>query len=228
VTIHETIARSTAMFGAGTHLPYDHALRDPTRTLYLHEYQSTDSEPMVLNVHKFRAPADLVDAATVSSVDGPILDVGCGPGRLVRAAIVSGRLAFGIDLSIAAVELANDQGLPVLHRSVFQSLPGEGTWGAALLIDGNIGIGGDPVALLRRCLSLIRPNGRVIVETHPDESRDRVFDGIIIDDLDRSSLPFPWAEVGMVALIDYAAAAGLRCERAWSSAGRSFVELARA
>ncbi|MDP9442781.1 MAG: hypothetical protein M3P34_11540, partial [Actinomycetota bacterium] len=48
--------------------------------------------------------------------------------------------------------------------SVFGALPGEGRWATALLIDGNIGIGGDPVALLRRVAELLRPAGVVLVE----------------------------------------------------------------
>ena len=31
----------------------------------------------------------------------------------------------------------------VLHRSVFDRLPGTGRWGTVLLLDGNLGIGGD-------------------------------------------------------------------------------------
>jgi hypothetical protein len=33
-----------------------------------------------------------------------------------------------------------------------------------LLADGNVGIGGDPVVLLRRCRTLAQPDGRVLVE----------------------------------------------------------------
>ena len=33
---------------------------------------------------------------------------------------------------------------------MFEPLPGEGRWGTVLLLDGNVGIGGDPVALLER------------------------------------------------------------------------------
>ncbi len=160
---------------------------------------------------------------------GPVLDIGCGPGRFVHAAIMAGHMTLGIDISSTAVRIAQDHGLPVLCRSVFQDLPGEGTWGSALLIDGNIGIGGDPTALLVRCADLVRADdGRVLVETHPESDRDRIFAGTLVDDLQGESLPFPWAEVGAVALRGYASDAGLALSREWASHGRSFAEYARA
>ncbi|MEO6117356.1 MAG: SAM-dependent methyltransferase, partial [Pseudolysinimonas sp.] len=120
------------------------------------------------------------------------------------------------------------QGLPVLRRSVFHDLPAEGTWGTALLIDGNIGIGGDPESLLARCAQLVRSDGgRVLVETHPDPSRDRAFDGIVVDDLRRESMPFPWAEVGAIPLRDHAHRAGWRLVREWMTHERAFAEYAR-
>ena len=42
------------------------------------------------------------------------------------------------------------RGAPALCRSVFDPLPAEGRWAAVLALDGNIGIGGDPVAFLDR------------------------------------------------------------------------------
>jgi SAM-dependent methyltransferase len=222
-----------AAFGLGLARPYERALRDPSRTLHLHEYGGEHSvgglpAPVRLDVDRYRSAADEVDARTVREVHGPLLDVGCGPGRLVKAAILAGRLALGIDISAEAVRIAQNQGLPVLCRSVFQDLPGEGTWGAALLIDGNIGIGGDPTSLLARCSELLRPGGRVLVETHDDPHHDHVFEGVLVDDLARSSLPFPWAEVGAVSLRRYANDAGLTAVREWEHAGRIFAEYARA
>ena len=46
-----------------------------------------------------------------------------------------------------------------------------------LLADGNIGIGGDPVALLTRCRDLIAPAGRVLVELDPPGHRVAVATG---------------------------------------------------
>ena len=40
-------------------------------------------------------------------------------------------------------------------------------WRTILLLDGNIGIGGAPVALLRRAGELLAPDGRIVVETDP-------------------------------------------------------------
>ena len=61
--------------------------------------------------------------------------------------------------------LARDKGAPVLERSVFDRIPGVGRWATALLLDGNLGIGADPIALLARVFTLLRPGGEVLVET---------------------------------------------------------------
>ena len=61
----------------------------------------------------------------------------------------------------------------MLQRSVFDRLPGERRWGTVLLLDGNIGIGGDPVRLLRRCADLVRPRGQVLAEVGRDLATDR-------------------------------------------------------
>jgi SAM-dependent methyltransferase len=220
--------QDAATFGSGAREPYRRALRDAERTLYLREAGAdTSSGAVKLETERFLSSADAGDAEAVSDAVGPVLDIGCGPGRMVHAAIVAGHLTLGIDISPTAVGLAQEHGLPVLCRSVFQPLPAEGEWGTALLIDGNIGIGGHPTSLLARCVELVRPGGRVVVETHADPHRDRVFEGVVVDDLDRESLPFPWAEVGAIALRRHAAAAGLELVRERISHGRAFAEYSR-
>ncbi|NQX13561.1 class I SAM-dependent methyltransferase [Microbacteriaceae bacterium VKM Ac-2855] len=206
-------------FGAA----YESALRDPGRILHLIEQHSDPNERVRMATERFRGSADDIDRDVIRSVTGPLLDIGCGPGRMVRAGILAGEMSLGIDISRAAVEIATTAGLPVLLRSVFQDLPGEGTWGAALLIDGNIGIGGDPRHLLERCHDLVRPGGRLIVEAHPDARRDRIFDAILIDDEARTGSPFPWAEIGVIPLRRCAVESGWNLHREWRRAGRSFA-----
>ncbi len=53
-------------------------------------------------------------------------------------------------------------------------MPGAGRWRTVLLADGNIGIGGDPAALLRRVLALLGPGGRVLAEVDPPGTGARV------------------------------------------------------
>lgn len=222
-------AADAPAFGAGAFEPYGRALLDRDRTLYLHRYHpDVDPSPSRgtrIDVDRFRAAADATDGEVLRVVSGPVLDVGCGPGRMVRAAAVRGHTALGIDVSASAVRIARRQGLPVLRRSVFERIPGTGRWGTAILMDGNIGIGGDPRVLLRRCAALIRPDGgRIVIETHGDPLCDRSFQSLVVDDLGRHSLPFAWAEVGTVALRQHAEAAGLVRDREWAVPGRSFAE----
>ena len=48
--------------------------------------------------------ADRDDLAALGAAEGPVLDVGCGPGRMVRAAAERSSAAMGIDVSPAAGE----------------------------------------------------------------------------------------------------------------------------
>ena len=47
-------------------------------------------------------------------------------------------------------------GRPALRRDVFEPLPGTGRWQTVLLADGNVGLGGDPLRVLRRAAELLR------------------------------------------------------------------------
>lgn len=212
-------------FDAGGGSPYATALRSGGGALRMIDHDGAQDAPVELA--RFLAAADDADRSVLDRSVGAILDVGCGPGRMVRAAIVAGHLSLGVDVSDAAVAHAHAQGLPVLQRSVFDTIPREGEWGTALLLDGNIGIGGDPSALLTRCAQLVQRGGFVVVEAHSDPHRDRGFRATLIDHQDRSSLPFPWYEIGLNGLRRCTAAAGLRVIENWSHAERTFVLLRR-
>jgi SAM-dependent methyltransferase len=99
--------------------------------------------------------AGAVDERVLDRAVGPVLDVGCGPGRHVSSLARRGVLALGVDVSPVAVRLARARGAKAIERSIFARLPGAGTWGSALVLDGNIGIGGRPDALLRRVADLL-------------------------------------------------------------------------
>jgi hypothetical protein len=96
-----------------------------------------------------------------------------------------------------------------LLRDVFGPVPGEGRWATALLADGNIGIGGDPVALLERLRELIAPTGRIVAEVAPHGVGVRTRH-VRLRSAAGVSEPFPWTVVGADAVGAVAEAAGLR------------------
>jgi hypothetical protein len=112
----------------------------------------------------------------------------------------------------------------VLHTDLFESLPGRGRWRHALLADGNIGIGGDPVRLLRRVAKLLHPLGNVLVEVGPTGiglRRERLHfevDGAL-------SAAFPWARVGLDAIDAVAQRSGLKLRTLHQLDGRWVAEL---
>jgi len=216
-------------FGSGGGEPYARALRDSGEVLFL-SLASSDGgdDDEVIDISRWSADADAVDASLLADASGPVLDIGCGPGRMVRAAMDAGLSAMGIDVSPTVVEMAAGLGLPVLRRSVFEGLPREGGWGTLLLLDGNIGIGGDAAALLARCGELLDDDGSLVVETHVDPTRDRTFECTVEDAHGRASDPFPWAQVGRDAVARLAAAAGLAPAQSWVTGGRAFSRLVRA
>ncbi|MFG2292376.1 class I SAM-dependent methyltransferase [Streptomyces sp. NPDC048603] len=213
--------RSAAPSPAWCADPYALALRTGRGPLFLHR---TDGWLLPLDVHRWCAGTDAADESVLARCRGAVLDIGCGPGRLVAALAERGGRALGIDVTPAAVTQTVRRGGTALCRSVFDPLPGERRWDTALLMDGNIGIGGDPTALLERIAGLLAPGGRLLAEAAPVEVDERC--EVRLDD-GRGPLgtPFPWARVGRRALLRHAGATGWRTARSWTVAGRHFAEL---
>ena len=163
------------------------------------------------------------DLELLAGCEPPVLDLGCGPGRIVAALAERGIPALGVDLSGVAVGLARRRGGSVLRRDLDDPLPGEGRWGTVLLLDGNVGIGDDPSALLSRCRSLVRPGGRVVVEV---AAGDPWLDSSTELEVAGMSLPVPWALVGAAACVQYAVVAGLLPTGVREYARRAVVSLA--
>ena len=183
-------------------------------------------ERIVLAVDRWRMDADDVEHALLAGVPDPVLDVGCGPGRIVAALAAVGRLALGVDPSPAAIDEAGRRRVPALRRSVFDPLPGERRWGTVLLLDGNVGIGGDPVTLLTRAAGLVRPGGLVVAEVEPPGAASRALT-VRVESAGGAGPWFPWARVSADGFGDLAARAGLRAEDAREAAGRWFVRAVR-
>ena len=202
-------------------LPYEQALSTgaPLRLC------SEDGRSIPLDIQRWMRPADAVDRDAVAHALSPALDIGCGPGRIVEALSAAGRMSLGIDIAGAAVRLARARGINALRRDVFGRLPREGEWGSAVLLDGNIGIGGDPRALLSRSAMLLVRDGVIVVEADDNATVDERVMVRFANCGDPIGPSFAWAKVGLAALTGYATAAGLRLLDAWRTDGRTFALL---
>ncbi|MFC0114590.1 methyltransferase domain-containing protein [Kibdelosporangium aridum] len=177
-------------------------------------------ERITLPVDRWRA-TEPSDEMLLAHCSGPTLDIGCGPGRLTSALSVRGIPVLGIDVSAVAVRLTLARGAVALRGDVFDPLPGEGRWHSALLADGNVGIGGDPVRLLRRVRGLVARNGRVLVELDPPGTGLRNH-SVRVNGL---GTWFPWAWVGADAVDEIALQAGFRSRWVAEGGNRWFTEL---
>jgi SAM-dependent methyltransferase len=177
-------------------------------------------------IGRWVGPIGAVDQRALARVRGPVLDIGCGPGRHVRALARRGVLALGVDVSPAAVTLARRRGALVLQASVFEHLPGAGRWQAALLLDGNIGIGARPAQLLGRVAALLAPDGQVLVELAPPGC-GVVIHRLRLEHAHARSAWFEWATVAVEAIGEPAAAARLVMAESWCDGGRWFARLER-
>jgi hypothetical protein len=94
-----------------------------------------------------------------------------------------------------------------------------------LLMDGNIGIGGDPRALLARCAELMAADGVLVVEVDADPELHECAIFTAIGDEGHESGAFPWARLGSAALARIAVECGLVLGDAWAAGERRFVVL---
>ena len=177
-----------------------------------------------VDLDRWTRPADHVDEMVIARCEAPVLDIGCGPGRMVAALQRSGRAALGIDISAVAVAVGRRAGGQVLRRDLALPLAGEGRWGTTLLLDGNVGIGGDVPRLLRRCRQIVGGGGLIICETDTDPERDEAYE-VVLSRPGRQSAPLPWAAIGARPLQQVAAALDLIVTEVWDADHRSFVAL---
>ena len=176
-----------------------------------------------LPVERWVGSVDAADAAVLERAAPPVLDIGCGPGRHLAALRGEG---LGVDLSPVAVRIARGRGVHAVLGSVFDDVPRAGTWDTALLLDGNLGIGGAPAMLLHRARELLAPGGAVLAELEPPgaataTTRIRLEAPGIVSEW------FAWASVGVDGIEPIAAGAGFTLAEILEADGRWFARLRR-
>ena len=179
-----------------------------------------------LPVHVWTSEETPGDAGLLGRCRGPVLDVGCGPGRLAAGLLARGVPSLGVDIAPFAVALARARGATALIRSVYDRLPGEGRWETVLLADGNVGIGGDPHRLLSRIRELLAPAGALLVELGRPGSSSGPRRLRLQDDLGTSE-EFAWSCLAVEDIASVATASGLEPAETWEEAGRWFAAVRR-
>lgn len=165
------------------------------------------------------------DLRILASCRGATIDLGCGPGRFTAALAHGGEDVLGVDVSQTAVELTRARGGVAIREDLFMPLPGNGRWPRVLLADGNIGIGGDPVRLMRRVRDLLAPDGVAIVEM--DGPGFGIRREVLRCETDSAAGDwFPWARVSVSAATELAATVGLRVTDVIEVGRRTIVAMA--
>lgn len=188
------------------------------------EVEDAEGNRAPLPVATWNARPSGADKGLLDRCRGATLDIGCGPGRFVAALSEQGVPALGIDVTPSAVTRTRARGALALQRDVFGPLPGDGRWQTALLADGNIGIGGDPLRLLRRVSALLDPDGHALVElSGPGPGRGTF--AVRLRTGQAYGPWFRWAEVGADDLDDLAGRAALPVTDRWEEDDRWFARL---
>ena len=176
------------------------------------------------NCQRWLGEAAAEDERLLDQAVGPVLDIGCGPGRHVLALARRGVDCLGIDVTPSAVDLARSRGAAVVEASIFHAVPRTGIWATGLLLDGNIGIGGDPVALLIRVASVLRPRARILLELGSPGTSGGSEVARVEHDTFRGPW-FGWTIVEAAGIEMITAEAGLKLDRLWSAGGRWFARI---
>jgi glycosyltransferase A (GT-A) superfamily protein (DUF2064 family)/SAM-dependent methyltransferase len=183
-------------------------------------------EPVLpLETMRWSARADDIDQLVVSRCRGPVLDLGCGPGRMVQALSEAGVPALGVDISAMAVRGARSRGALAIQASLAERLPAEGRWETVLLMDGNVGIDGDVGALLQRCRDLLVPGGAVIVEVDPRPAWHQTGRVRLTVDDSGCSAELTWTRTGAAAVRRLAGPLDLLVVEEWTAGSRAFLSL---
>ncbi|MGK0275903.1 MAG: SAM-dependent methyltransferase [Ilumatobacter sp.] len=178
-----------------------------------------------LDIQRFRDAPSRSERSFLKRLSGPILDIGCGPGRAAAYLRQRDVPALGLDANAGLVALARSNGALCVHQNAFEPVPFEGRWQQVLLLDGNIGIGGDPAKLLERLRRILIPGGRALIEVERNGTCRQM---IVREHVSgRIGEPFAWATLTMSGLDELIAGHGWRCEYVHEIDDRLIVELER-
>lgn len=156
------------------------------KTVYLGKYNESYDDDLYAYYQKYqgRKKEELYNPLTresyikvlrlLSSHGGgvSILDVGCGNGDFVDAALDGGYKAEGIELAQPAVDIARGYGLPVTKLDFFSSEIQESSRDVVTMFEVIEHLP-DPVAFLRRAEVVVKPGGLIYITTPNFNSLDR-------------------------------------------------------
>jgi SAM-dependent methyltransferase len=216
----DLLGAAMADFAAGRPLPlWLRVAPEPRRA---QGRRRQDGRRLAHGLAAYFAPVAAGERALLDLVDGPVLDVGCGPARHARLLQAAGLTAIGLDRSPLALGVARSLGLRhCLHGdAVAGHLPAVRS---ALLLDGNLGLAGTPAGALRllgRLATACGPGGRLLVGGRaPRHGRLRPL--IVRDEYRGQAGPWGrWLQASLPAVVDLAAAAGWRLDQAQVAGGR--------
>lgn len=195
----------------------------PSHTAIL---RAEDGSVLVAPASRWFDDAEPAELRALARVVGPALDIGCGPGRHVAALIERGVPALGIDITAQALRHARARSVPVLERCVFGMVPGTGRWRTALLLDGNLGIGGDPVRLLQRVRELVATDGLALVEVEaPGAGLEPC--RVRFEIAGVAGPWFDWIAIDTLGIDDVCASADLWVHECWCDDDRWFAWVGR-
>jgi len=177
-----------------------------------------------LDLKRWLGAPTAAERRLLARVKQPVLDVGCGPGRLAADLCHRGIPVLGIDVAPGAVSLARERGASALRCSVFDDLLDSWCWRTALLIDGNVGIGGDPVRLFCRVRELLDDQGFVLAEVEPPGVAIHRLE-VRLETTTGCSGWFSWARVGVDGLEPLATVTGFTLSDVWHDEDRWFALL---
>ncbi len=107
-----------------------------------------------------------------------LLEIGCGGGALLHAALATGCTAIGVDHSPEMIRLSHQQNLKAVGEGRLALVPGQAEalplpalWVSAVAMATVFFFFPDPLAVLQECRRVLRPGGRLAVFTIPPELR---------------------------------------------------------
>lgn len=163
------------------------------------------------------APLSAPERWLLGLAGGLVVDVGCGPARHARFLQARGLRAVGIDRSALALATATALGLRLAVQADALHGPLPAGFGTALLLDGNLGIGGTALGaarLLDRLAGSAGDGARLLVSGRAPRGpahRTWVLRG---EYLGTAGPWFDWLVPSLAGLTALAATAGWRREHA--------------